>query len=147
MRIRNKTVVLLAVVIIFQACRIFAQPRSNTFPCNKGNSKAQTPADPSSKHTVALTWNPSVSLSNPPALGEGYNVYRFNPDGSCTKLNPYFLKPDGSYAKVNEDLIGSTVVEDWFVEPDKTYRYAVTAVKQNSESGASNAAEVKIPVP
>ena len=145
--IGGRTVALFIVFFIAQTYLTFAQPPSNAFPCNKMNSKPQTPGDPSSKHTVALTWNPSVSLSNPPAQGEGYNIYRLNPDGSCTKLNLYPLKPDGSYTKMNEDLIRGTVVEDWFVEPDKIYRYVATAVKQNSESSASNYAEVKIPTP
>ena len=124
-----------------------AQPVSNghTFPCNSGNSKPQKTGDPSSKHTVALTWNPSVSLSTPPGLDEGYNVYRLNPDGSCTKVDLYVLKMDGSYQKVNEGPIRATVLEDWFVEADKIYRYAARAVKQSRESDISNVSEVKIP--
>ena len=134
-------------ISIFVARQSTAQPKPNNQPflCNKNNSKLQTPHDPSSKHTVALTWIPSVSLSNPPGRGEGYNVYRLNPDGSCTKLNEYVLNPDGSYKKVNEDLIRSTVLEDWFVELGKIYRYAATAVKPGSESDFSNVAWAKIP--
>lgn len=148
MRIIPVRVLALAVlaVSIFQACPGFAQPpNSQKFPCKSGNSKLQSPGDPSSKHTVALTWNPSVSLSIPPGPEEGYNVYRLNPDGSCAKLNLYILNPDGSYTKANQPLIRATVLEDWFVEADKTYSYAATAVKQNSESDPSNVAEVKIP--
>jgi hypothetical protein len=143
---RILTVVALGITISV-ASPSTAQPVTNSekFPCNNKNSKAQTPEDPSSKHTVALTWNPSVSLSTPPGSGEGYKVYRLNPDGSCTKLNLYVFKPNGSYEKVNDDLIRATVLEDWFVEADKIYRYGATAVKQNSESGVSNVADVKIP--
>ncbi len=139
-------VVALAISICVASPSI-AQPVSNspTFPCNSGNSKPQKPGDPSSKHTVALTWNPSVSLSTPPGPDEGYNVYRLNPDGSCTKVDLYVLRADGSYEKVNEGLIRGTVLEDWFVEADKIYRYAARAVKQSKESDISNVAEVKIP--
>lgn len=108
------------------------QPSANseTFQCNY--PKAQTPADTSSKHSVTLLWNPSVTLSTPPAVGEGYNLYRLNPDGSCTKIN-------GS-------LIRGTVLEDRFVELGNTYRYGAKAVKQNSESDPSNVVEVTIPL-
>ena len=113
--------------------KVVAQPAPNneTFPCNNQNSKTQTQGDPSSKHTVTLSWNASVSLSTPPVDGEGYNLYRLNPDGSCTKINGV--------------LVGGTVYEDRFVELGKTYRYAATAVKQSSESGPSNVVEVPIP--
>ena len=103
---------------------------NKTFQCNQ--PKTQTPRDPSSKHSVTLSWNASVSLSTPPVGGEGYNLYRLNPDGSCTKIN-------GA-------LIGSTVYEDRFVELGKTYSYAAKAVKQNSETGPSNVVEVSIPL-
>ncbi len=124
-----------------------AQPNANntTFPCNSKNSKEQTLADPSSKHTITLSWNVSTSLSNPLALGEGYKLYRLNPDGSCTKINLYRVNPDGSYTKMNEDPIRGTVLEDRFVALGKTYRYAARAVKQNTESDPSNIAEVTIP--
>lgn len=107
------------------------QPTANseTFQCD--HPKAQAPMDPSSKHSVTLSWKASVSLSTPSVDGEGYNVYRLNPDGSCTK--------------VNGALIGGTVYEDWFVEPGKTYRYAAKAFKQNSESGLSDVVEVSVP--
>jgi hypothetical protein len=102
------------------------------FPCNNRNSKTQTPGDPSSKHSVSLSWRASVSLSTPPADGEGYNLYRLNPDGSCTKING--------------TLIRGTVYEDRFVELGKTYRYGAKAVKQNSESGPSNVAQASVPL-
>jgi hypothetical protein len=57
-----------------------AQPTATneTFQCN--NPKTQQPGDPSSKHSVTLSWKASMSLSTPLADGEGYNVYRANPD-------------------------------------------------------------------
>jgi hypothetical protein len=84
------------------------QPTANneTFQCNQ--PKTQMPGDSSSKHSVTLSWKASVSLSTPPVGDEGYNLYRLNPDESCTKLN-------GA-------LIGGTVYEDRFVELGKTYR-------------------------
>jgi len=106
----------------------------DSFPCNISNSKMQTPGDPSSKHTVALSWNASTSLLPSPASGEGYNVYRLNPDNSCTKIN-------GSVP------VQSTTAVDPAVELGKTYSYAVRAFKQNTESrGASNVAIVTIPL-
>ncbi len=105
---------------------------SDSFPCNINNSKTQTPDDPRSKHTVALSWNASTSLLPSPAPGEGYNVYRLNSDNSCTKIN-------GSVPIV------STTAVDPAVELGKTYYYAVRAFKQNTESrDASNVAVVTI---
>ncbi len=144
---RILSIVALAIVICL-ASPSTAQPhaKNETFPCNNKNSKVQTPTDPSSKHSVSLSWNASVSLSTPLADSEGYNLYRLNPDGSCTKINLYRLNPDGSYTKSNEGLVRSTVLEDRFVELGKAYRYAATAVKQNIESGPSNVVEVTIPL-
>ena len=96
--------------------------------CDKMSSAKQTAL---SKYTVTLTWNASASLSRPPAPGEGYNLYRLNPDGSCVTLN--------------QDLIHGTVYEDVFVEMGTTYRYAATAVKQYRESNLSNVETVSIP--
>lgn len=111
-----------------------SQPTTNNeiFPCNNKNSKTQTPRDPSSKHSVSLSWQASVSLSTPLADGEGYNLYRLNLDGSCTKIN-------GA-------LIRGTVYEDRFVELGKTYLYGAKAVKQNKESGPSNVAPASVPL-
>ena len=109
-----------------------------TFPCNKDNSQTQTPGKPSSKYTVALSWKASVSLKGPPDPGDGYNIYRFNPDGasSCTKINW-----DG--------LIMKTFYTDEFVELGKTYRYAARAFKASMEKPesecTSNVVEVSIP--
>jgi len=110
-----------------------SQPTANneTFQCN--HPKTQTLGDPSSKHSVSLSWKASVSLSTPPVYGEGYNLYRLNPDSSCTKIN-------------GDGLIPDTVYEDRFVELGKTYRYAAKAVKQNRESGPSNIVEVSVPL-
>ena len=107
------------------------QPAANNEKFQCDHPKTQEPGDPSSKHSVRLSWTASVSLSTPLVDGEGYNLYRLNPDGSCTK--------------VNGALIGSTVCEDRFVELGKTYRYAAKAVKQNSESGPSDVVEVSVP--
>jgi len=78
-----------------------------------------------------LSWKASVSLSTPLVDGEGYNVYRLNADGSCTKINGV--------------LVRGSVYEDRFVELGKTYRYTAKAVKQNSESDPSNVVEVAVP--
>jgi hypothetical protein len=108
------------------------QPTANNEPFQCDHPKIQTSRDPSSKHSVTLSWKASLSLSTPPAAGEGYNLYRLNPDGSCTKIN-------GA-------LIRGTVYEDRFVELGKTYRYGAKAVKQNSESAPSNVAQVSVPL-
>jgi hypothetical protein len=106
-----------------------AAANNENFQCD--HPKTQAPGDPSSKHSITLSWKASASLSTPLVNGEGYNLYRLNPDGSCTK--------------VNGALIGGTVNEDRFVELGKTYRYAATAVKQNTESAPSNVIEVSVP--
>ena len=87
-----------------------------------------------------------MSLPPPLGKGEGYHLYRLNPDKSCTEIN-LLLKSDGSYAKVSEGLIRDTVFDDRFVEPGRTYSYATTAVKQDRESGYSNVAVVTISSP
>ena len=108
-----------------------ATANNKAFLCYKKNSKTQLPGIPSSKHRVSLSWRASTSLSTPPITGEGYNLYRQNPDGSCTQLN-------GA-------PIGGLVYEDRFVELGQTYRYAARAVKRNAESGPSNVIEVSVP--
>ncbi len=108
-----------------------AQPAATdqTFPCN--DPKPRALGAPSSRHRVTLSWKASVSLSPTFVAGEGYNLYRLNPDGSCVK--------------VNNSLIQGTLYEDQFVELGKTYRYAAKAVKHNHQSGSSNIVEVVIP--
>ncbi len=105
---------------------------SDTFPCSSKNSQMPTAEGPRSRHTVTLSWNVSVSLATPLAVGEGYNVYRLNPDDSCTKIN-------GSV------LISGTTAQDPAVELGKTYSYGVRALQQNVESNSSNVVVVKIP--
>ncbi len=89
------------------------------------------PGNEHSKHSVVLSWKPSVSLSSPLASGEGYNVYRRNPDGSCTKLNA--------------EPIRATVYEDDSVKLGQSYRYVVKAVRHNAESSPSEVIDVTIP--
>lgn len=103
------------------------------FKCDQGNSKLQTAKDISSEHIVMVSWKASVSLSTPPAKGDGYNLYRFDVDNnSCTKIN--------------KDLLANTSTKDEFVELGKTYRYAARAIKQKRESKPSNVVEVTIPL-
>ena len=102
------------------------------FECDKNNSKVQASKHASDKHRVTLSWKASVSLSTPPAEGDGYNLYRFNPaDRSCMKIN--------------ESPIRNTFTKDESVELGQTYFYAARAVKQNRESKPSNVAEASIP--
>jgi hypothetical protein len=104
---------------------------NQTFECH--SPKLQAPGAARSKRHVILSWKASVSLSSPLGKGEGYNLYRLNPDGSCTKING--------------ELIRGTVFEDWYVEVGKTYRYGAKAVKQNNESSPSNVVPVTITSP
>jgi hypothetical protein len=99
------------------------------FPCS--NPKPQSHGSVPGKHPVTLSWKASVSLSIPPASGDGYNLYRLNPDGSCTKLNT--------------EPIRTTVYEDRYVKLGQSYRYVAKAIKRNSESIASGVVEVTIP--
>jgi hypothetical protein len=103
------------------------------FKCDKDNSKLQTAKDISSKHIVIVSWKASVSLSIPPAKGDGYNLYRFDVDNN-------------SCMKINQGLLANTCTKDEFVELGKTYRYAARAIKQKRESKPSNVVEVTIPV-
>ena len=107
------------------------QHAAPTKPFHCSSPVMLAPGNVPSKHTVNLSWKPSVSLSSPLAVGEGYNLYRENPDGSCTKLN---AKP-----------INATVYEDHSVKLGQSYRYAVKAVKHNTESGPSEVIDVTIP--
>ena len=104
----------------------------DSFPCHSSNSKVPAIGQPRSKHVVMLSWKASVSLSAPLAVDEGYNVYRLNPDGSCTKIN-------------GGELVRETNATDVAVELGDDYSYAVTAFKQNSESKASIPVTVSIP--
>src|SRR5215469_2141053 len=57
---------------------------SEVFPCT--NPKMQAPGNPPSKHSVTLSWKAPAS-SGPGVDNAGYNLYRLNRDGSCTKVN------------------------------------------------------------
>ena len=105
---------------------------SESFPCDSTNSNALAPGQPRSKHVVNLSWNASVSLSSPLAADEGYNVYRLNPDKSCTKIT------GGAPVK-------DTTMQDSDVALGQDYSYAVTALKQNLESKTSIPVTVSIP--
>jgi hypothetical protein len=149
-------------VSVFASAVFLGTPSAAQFPCQlKGTvsavctklatepapdkamlSKVKTPSSPApseSAHKVRLSWKASASLSSPLGDGEGYNLYRLNPDCSCTKIN--------------ENVIKDSVNEDASVEPGRTYRYAATAVTKKKkgntsiqeESGPSNVVEVQLP--
>ena len=115
----------------FESSRGEPANNNQSFPCDSTNSKVLPPGQPRSKHVVTLSWNASVSLSSPLAPDEGYNVYRLNPNRSCTKLND---KP-----------VRDTTMVDSAVELGNDYGYAVTALKQNSESKTSVPVTASIP--
>ncbi len=102
---------------------------STSFECK--SFKTQAHGKPGRKHTVRLSWKPSVSLSTPPARGDGYNVYRVDPDGSCLRLNAV--------------PITGTAYEDVYVDLGNNYRYAVKAIKHNIESDPSKPVDASIP--
>jgi hypothetical protein len=104
---------------------------------SEDNAVGQTVS--TSKRRVTLSWKASPSLSSPPGDGEGYNLYRLNPDCSCVKL---------------QTMLKGTINDDSSVERGQTYRYATTAVRQKQEkgntssleeSGPSNVVEVSVP--
>jgi len=102
---------------------------SEVFPCT--NPKMQAPRNPPSKHSVTLSWKAPVSSVGGDDKA-AYNLYRLNPDSSCTR--------------VNDQPIQQMVYVDHFVEPGKTYRYAAKAINRAQiESGPSNVVEVTIP--
>ncbi len=102
-----------------------------TFPCN--DPKPETAVKSSNKHSAKLSWKAAVPRSNAAADAiAGYNLYRLNPDGSCTQIN---TKP-----------VQDTVFVDQFVELGKTYRYAAQSVDHvQRKSGFSNVVEASIP--
>lgn len=108
-----------------------SRPMTNEIAFQCSDARVQATGDPAAEHRVIMSWNASASLSTPLRDGEGYNLYRLNPDGSCTR--------------VNGTLIRRLDYEDRWVEPGKTYRYATKAVKKNIESGPSNVVEVSVP--
>ena len=81
------------------------------------------------KHTVTLSWEPSISTV------VGYNVYRGSVSG-------------GPYSRLNPSLDSFTSYADHSVLSGKTYYYVVTALDDtNIESAFSNQASVTIPTP
>jgi hypothetical protein len=81
------------------------------------------------QHSVALSWNPSLSLVI------GYNVYRGT-------------QPSGPYTKLNSSLEPATAFTDSTVVGGTTYYYVATSVDSNNlESAYSNQAIAQIPGP
>jgi fibronectin type 3 domain-containing protein len=81
----------------------------------------------SGSHSVALSWNPSISSVI------GYNVYRGTQSG-------------GPYSKLNSSLLSGITYSDVSVLSGTTYYYVSTAVNSsNVESAYSNQATAAIP--
>lgn len=87
-------------------------------------------------HSVTLTWQASPDLTNPPAAGEGYNVYRSTTAGA--EATP----------AINTSLITGLTYVDTTVTGGLVYNYVVTAVGLNGiESVHSNeASNVQVPI-
>jgi hypothetical protein len=82
-----------------------------------------------SQHSVALSWNASISQV------VGYNVYRGGASG-------------GPYTKINSGLDANTDYNDNSVQSGQTYYYVATAVdSQGTESSYSNQAQAVVPSP
>ena len=96
-------------------------------PLKIGLSGAAVTAATSASHTVALTWDRSVSTVT------GYYVYRSS-------------KPSGPYAKMDSTPDANTSFSDTTVAGGQVYYYVVTAVdSSNIESAFSNQVSVTIP--
>jgi len=111
--------------------KVCSKMKAETSP-DKGTRSDIPAAGCKSRHSVALSWKASVSLSSSHVDGQGYNLYRLNPDGSCMKIKEQLEQP---------------VYVDCSVEPGQTYRYVATALKQKCESEPSNVVEVLVPQP
>jgi hypothetical protein len=112
-------------------------PVCSTIQANDKPDKAGISHVPSvtckGRHSVRLSWKASATLSPSPGETEGYIVYRRNGlDGSCLRT---------------KQLVKRTNYEDCQVEAGQTYRYAVTAVKKDRASEATNVVEALIPQP
>jgi fibronectin type 3 domain-containing protein len=87
-------------------------------------------------HSVTLNWVASTDLTNPPAAGTGYNVYRSTTVGG------------ESAPALNSSLITALTYTDSAVEAGQVYDYVVTAVGPGGvESIHSNeASNVRVPI-
>lgn len=91
-------------------------------------TRSASAAAPMGKHSVKLTWKPSVS---PRVVG--YNIYRSTVPGQCSE-------PRLNYAPIPETTFTDNMVED-----DKVYFYCVKAVDgMGHESPSSNIAEADV---
>jgi hypothetical protein len=89
---------------------------------------------------VTLSWNASVSPSNPESGAVGYCLYRSKKQSAAHK-NPTCATCE----QVNAVPVASLSCIDNLVEDGVTYYYVVTAINSSSRiSSASN--EVKVPV-
>jgi hypothetical protein len=114
-----------------------AQPCIPTAPNSSSGRPSST--NPTKRHKVTLSWNPTVPATNFPRDAIiGYNVYRTTTAGSSyddkNKLN-------------STPLLGTKCV-DMLVEPGRTYFYVTKAVSASGAvSGPSNEAKAVIPDP
>jgi hypothetical protein len=111
--------------------RVCSKIQAEEAPDKSEYTKTPSPACKGS-HSVTLSWKASASLSSSHVQGEGYNLYRWKRGGVCTKI---------------KELLERPAYEDCSVEEGQKYRYAVTAVKQLSESEPSNVVEALIQHP
>jgi hypothetical protein len=98
----------------------------------------QAPAAGSTRHSVTLSWNPSLPVSNSPNDAiKGYYVYRSQSPETYT---------DGN--RINSLPLVGTQCLDNAVEPRATYYYVVKAVaKSGAQSVVSREIKAVIPFP
>jgi len=103
-------------------------PSSQTVTINGANDTGiNFSAGAGSAHSVALTWDASVSVVS------GYNIYRSTVSGS-------------GFTKLNSSLINGLAYSDTTVTPGTTYFYVATAVDSGGdESADSNQATAVVP--
>jgi hypothetical protein len=119
------------------------KPQIISIPLCSGEPQAaspirQTPPGGSKPHSVTLSWNPSVPVSNSPNDAiKGYYVYRSQSSETYT---------DGN--RINSLPLVGTQCLDNAVEPRATYYYVVKAVAKNgAQSVVSQQIEAVIPFP
>lgn len=86
-------------------------------------------------HSATVSWAASPDLTNPPAAGTGYNIYRSQTSGAeaAPALNPALIT---SLSFVDSTVLGG-----------QTYDYVVTAVNSSGvESVHSSEIQAKVPL-
>jgi hypothetical protein len=124
------------------AAPVQMKPQANSIPSCSGDSPGSSgqppPAGGSKQHSVTLSWNPSVPVSDSPGDAiKGYYVYRSQTSQKYADGNRITVLP----------LIGTGCL-DTTVQPRATYYYVVKAITESGkQSLVSREIKAVIPFP